>query len=84
MAMMLFRNKVNELAILDALAGGELYGKEIRERTGINRGAIYVVLCRMENEGFIFSRVAEMVGPLAGRRMYFLTNKGLQRLEEGV
>ena len=68
-------SKLNILKVLPS--NGELFGSEIRERTEINRGDIYVILNKMENEGLIVSR------PNAeGRRSYSMTDKGLFVLQQ--
>ena len=48
--------RARENAILRALAGGPLRGREIGQSTGVRRGALYVHLNRMEAEGLVSSR----------------------------
>ncbi len=56
---------------------GEMYGLDmVKASEHLKRGSIYVHLNRMEDEGLVSSRVVTTEGPLAGRRIYSITNNG--------
>jgi DNA-binding PadR family transcriptional regulator len=76
-----------ESLVLELLAaGGELYGLQLVEASGgrLKRGTVYVTLSRMEEKGYISSRLDESAG-LAGlpRRRYKPTALG-RRLREAT
>lgn len=80
------RKGAAELAVLAALAGGDLYGLELLERVNVGHdlvaeGAVYPLLSRLEKEGKIESRwqTANSVHP---RKYYRLTNQGRVLLRE--
>ena len=66
-----------EVAVLELLAGKEMYGLEmVKASDRLTRGSIYVILNRMEDKGLVSSRVADESGPTAGRRIYSITGLG--------
>ena len=66
-----------EIAVLELLSGKEMYGLEmVKASDRLTRGSIYVILNRMEDKGLVSSRVADVSGPLAGRRIYSITGLG--------
>ena len=66
-----------EVAVLELLAGKEMYGLEmVKASDRLTRGSIYVILNRMEDKGLVSSRAAETAGPSAGRRIYSITGLG--------
>jgi DNA-binding PadR family transcriptional regulator len=74
-----------ESLILQLLASGkEMYGLELvtSSRRRLKRGTVYVTLGRMEEKGFIVSRVEDGPPPGGGlpRRMYRPTALGLRVL----
>jgi PadR family transcriptional regulator, regulatory protein PadR len=74
----------NEVEVLRLLAGGrELYGLEMikRSRGALKRNSIYVVLGRMEDQGFINGREVKLEGtPGMPRRLYRITGLGQRAL----
>src|SRR3954454_20817581 len=71
-----------EQAILEQLiAGRELFGLQIVERSrgGVKRGTVYVTLGRMEDKGYVASRVEPPAPGAIGlpRRLYRPTPYGL-------
>ena len=74
----------NEVEVLRLLAGGrELYGLEMlkRSRGALKRGSIYVVLGRMEDQGYIEGREIKGVGmPGMPRRLYKIKGLGIRAL----
>jgi PadR family transcriptional regulator, regulatory protein PadR len=65
-------------------AGTEAYGLDLVKRSGgkLKRGTVYVTLQRMEEKGFVTSRVettAERVG-VGSRRLYGATGLGQQAI----
>ena len=72
-----------EAAILSILINGEKYGREIRneyeERTDcqLPLGALYVTLSRMEDSGFVESRMGESVHERGGNRRKYFKMTGL-------
>jgi PadR family transcriptional regulator PadR len=71
-----------EQAILQQLIdGGELFGLQIVERSrgGVKRGTVYVTLGRMEDKGYVESRVEPLSPGAIGlpRRLYRPTPYGL-------
>jgi PadR family transcriptional regulator, regulatory protein PadR len=70
----------NEVEVLRLLAGGrELYGLEMIKRAdgALKRNSIYVVLGRMEDQGFVKGREAKHEGtPGMPRRLYKITGLG--------
>ncbi len=74
-----------ETLILDLLReGGDLYGLELVDASDgrVKRGTVYVTLGRMEEKGYVESRLeaAAGVGGLP-RRLYRLTPQGRRALE---
>ena len=66
-----------EVAVLKLLSGKEMYGLEmVKASDRLTRGSIYVILNRMEDKGLVSSKVADVSGPLAGRRIYSITGLG--------
>ena len=66
-----------EVAVLELLSGKKMYGLEmVKASDRLTRGSIYVILNRMEDKGLVSSRVDEITGPLAGRRIYSITGFG--------
>jgi PadR family transcriptional regulator PadR len=74
----------NEVEVLQLLAGGrQLYGLELIKRSGgtLKRNSIYVVLGRMEDQGYIKGREVKVKGtPGLPRRLYKVTGLGQQAL----
>ena len=74
----------NEVEVLRLLAGGrELYGLEMIKRSdgALKRNSIYVVLGRMEDQGFIKGREVKKKGtPGMPRRLYKVTGLGQRAL----
>jgi DNA-binding PadR family transcriptional regulator len=81
-----------ESLVLDLLAGrGPTYGLELVEASAgrLKRGSVYVTLGRMEQKGFVTSRLEERRGEGPPRRLYEPTPLGLRvadasRALEGV
>ena len=48
----------------------------VKSSDRLTRGSIYVILNRMEDKGLVLSEVADVSGPLAGRRIYNITGLG--------
>ena len=79
------RKGLLELAILNALGGGPLYGYDIVRRLGdvdslvINEGTVYPILSRLRNEKYVESYIEESSsGP--PRKYYRLTARGKDEL----
>lgn len=79
------RKGLLELAILNVLGGGPLYGYEIVRRLGdvdglvITEGTVYPILSRLRNEDYIESYIEESPeGP--PRKYYRLTGGGRDEL----
>ena len=79
------RKGLLELAILNALSGGPLYGYEIVRRLGdvdslvITEGTVYPILSRLRNEDFVETYIEESPeGP--ARKYYRLTARGREEL----
>jgi PadR family transcriptional regulator PadR len=79
------RKGLLELAILNVLGGGPLYGYEIVRRLGdvdglvITEGTVYPILSRLKNEQHIESYIEESTeGP--PRKYYRLTARGREEL----
>lgn len=79
------RKGVLELAILNTLGGGPLYGYDIVRRLGdvdslvITEGTIYPILSRLKNEAYVESYIEESSsGP--PRKYYRLTPRGREEL----
>ena len=79
------RKGLLELAILNVLGGGPLYGYEIVRRLGdvdglvITEGTVYPILSRLRNEEYVESYIEESPeGP--PRKYYRLTNPGRDEL----
>lgn len=77
-----------ESVILSLLLPGELYGREIRNRfeertrSSLPLGSLYVTLDRMEEKGFLRSRLADPDPERGGnrRKFYKLTASGIAAL----
>lgn len=75
--------------ILHLLRGGPLYAYEIRDKIRVSFGfetatiTVYVVLYKMEREGFVTSAAERRAPSNIVRRYYSLTEVGLRALEEG-
>ncbi len=63
-----------DLAILSALAGGELSLSDIARKVGLNKSVVWRRVNRMMREGYVERRVVK------GRTMYRLTEKGLRAI----
>lgn len=79
------RKGLLELAILNSLGGGPLYGYDIVRRLGdvdslvITEGTVYPILSRLKNERYIESYIEESSsGP--PRKYYRLTARGREEL----
>jgi PadR family transcriptional regulator PadR len=79
------RKGLLELAILNTLGPGPLYGYDIVRRLGdvdslvINEGTVYPILSRLRNEQYVESYIEESSsGP--PRKYYRLTQRGLEEL----
>lgn len=81
--------ELEELVLLAALRlGRDAYGggirKELRKRAGRapSVSTIYVTLMRLEEKGFVRSRLGESTSPRGGRpkRLFELTDEGLAEL----
>ena len=75
-------------AILQAVAGGYLYGFDIIDITGMPGGTVYPALRRLQEAGYLVSKwekpsIAE-AQPRPARKYYGLTRRGQQALAEGV
>ena len=71
-----------ERLILELLSGDEMFGLQLVEQSkgALKRGTVYVTLGRMEDKGFIESRLDETPPPGGGlpRRLYRPTALGLR------
>jgi DNA-binding PadR family transcriptional regulator len=71
-----------ESLVMELLRGAERYGLELVDASGgtLKRGSVYVILARMEEKGFIESRVEERAPRVSGlpRRLYRATPYGLK------
>ncbi|HEX2061604.1 MAG TPA: PadR family transcriptional regulator [Thermoanaerobaculia bacterium] len=81
------RKGLLELAILNVLGGGPLYGYEIVRRLGaadslvITEGTVYPILSRLRNEEYVESYIEESTsGP--PRKYYRLTARGRSELRK--
>jgi len=79
------RKGLLELAILNSLGSGPLYGYELVRRLGdvdslvITEGTVYPILSRLKNEKYIESYIEESTsGP--PRKYYRLTARGREEL----
>lgn len=77
-----------EKVILQLLRDGERYGLQLVEESGgrLKRGTVYVTLGRMEEKGYLHSRLEERAGEEGGlpRRLYRPTALGRRVLEAWV
>ncbi len=80
------RKGLLELAILNSLGGGPLYGYDIVRRLGdvdslvITEGTVYPILSRLRNERYVESYIEESSsGP--PRKYYRLTARGREDLQ---
>jgi PadR family transcriptional regulator PadR len=80
------RKGLLELAVLNVLGGGPLYGYDIVRRLGdvdslvITEGTVYPILSRLRNEDYVESYIEESsAGP--PRKYYRLTARGRKELE---
>lgn len=66
--------------------GGETYGFEIAQATGLPSGTIYPILRRLEDDGVLSARwgVVEASGQRRRRRYYALTAKGHRTAQEAT
>lgn len=71
-----------ESLVMELLRGAERYGLELVDASGgtLKRGSVYVILARMEEKGFIESRVEERLPGASGlpRRLYRATQYGVK------
>jgi DNA-binding PadR family transcriptional regulator len=71
-----------ESLVMELLRGAERYGLELVDASGgtLKRGSVYVILARMEEKGFIESRVEDRGVRVSGlpRRLYRATPYGLK------
>jgi DNA-binding PadR family transcriptional regulator len=71
-----------EALILALLTGGEMYGLELvaASNGALKRGTVYVTLGRMEEKGYVTSRLDDELPPGGGlpRRLYQPTALGRQ------
>ena len=69
--------------VLQALADGHTYGRQIIEATGLYSGTVYPILNRLERIGWVVGE-AEDIDPVAAgrpaRRFYELTDEGRSHL----
>jgi DNA-binding PadR family transcriptional regulator len=69
-----------ESLVMDLLRGRERYGLELVDKSGgaLKRGSVYVILARMEEKGFVESRLEERAPSASGlpRRLYRATPYG--------
>lgn len=83
---------MREMTILSILINGEKYGLQLRREfekrapKGLPLGSLYVTMDRMEEAGFVTSRVGESLAELGGnRRKYFkISAKGTRALNSAV
>jgi len=79
------RPSSKEALILEALRGREMFGLELVEesRGRLKRGTVYVTLGRMEDKGYVESRLEERHPGAIGlpRRLYRATGYGLRVLD---
>lgn len=72
------REQLHALKIIAAL--GECYGKDVVLSSGsvLRRGTVYVVLGRLEEQGWLKSREEELTPDYVGipRRLYSLSERG--------
>jgi DNA-binding PadR family transcriptional regulator len=72
-----------ESLVLELLStGGPTYGLDLVNASGgrLKRGSVYVTLGRMEEKGFVTSRVEERPGEGPHRRLYEPTALGMRAL----
>jgi PadR family transcriptional regulator PadR len=71
-----------ESIVMEMLRGRERYGLELVDasRGALKRGSVYVTLARMEDKGFIESRLEERAPGASGlpRRLYRATAYGVK------
>ena len=84
-----YLGELEEMVMLAALRlDGDAYGasilRELDERAGreVSRGAVYVILERLEGKGLVESRVGEATAERGGRarRMVRVTEAGIEAL----
>ncbi len=83
-----------EILVLAALVrlGADAYGvtirREIEERTGraVSVGALYSTLARLEEKGYVASRIGEATAERGGRakRHYMIKAEGRAQLEKSI
>lgn len=69
--------------VLQALADGHTYGRQIIEVTGLYPGTVYPILNRLERLGWVVSEVEDIDPSVVGRpprRFYELTEQGRAHL----
>jgi DNA-binding PadR family transcriptional regulator len=66
--------------IIDLLRDGEMYGLDMVKKSGgkLRRGAVYLTLTAMEAEGLIEGTTIPATPPRMPRRLYRVTEDGLQ------
>jgi DNA-binding PadR family transcriptional regulator len=79
---------IKEALVLELLlrnASSEKYGLELvaESQNGLSRGTVYVTLSRMEEKGYVESRLEEPERPTSGlpRRLYHVTGYGQKVFE---
>jgi DNA-binding PadR family transcriptional regulator len=67
--------------VIDMLRSGRMYGLDIVKKSGgeLKRGTVYVTLSAMEAQGLIKGEAIPSDPFLARRRLYQLTESGLQK-----
>ena len=84
-----FKRGTAEFLILYLLSKQEMYGYQITQtmqkksggRYTFLLGSLYLILMRMEEDGYLTSRT-ELVGKKMTRRYYAITEKGKEHLDE--
>jgi DNA-binding PadR family transcriptional regulator len=81
------RLSAKEILILDLLADGEQYGLQLvaASKGRLKRGTVYVTLGRMEDKGYITSRLEDAPPDMGGmpRRLYEATPLGRLEAHQG-
>ncbi len=75
-----------DVCVLHVLKNGDTYGykltQEITELLEVSESALYPVLRRLENQGYLITYSAEFSGRL--RKYYRITDLGVRRLNEYI
>jgi len=83
--MEFYRLSSKEAQILEALRGHEMFGLQLVQASQgqLKRGTVYVTLGRMQEKGFVESRLEERQAGAIGlpRRLYRTTAFGLRVLD---